>query len=202
MKELKSTLPKALTIFLIFTFVCGILYTGVVTGVAQLFFPEKANGSIIEVDGKKYGCELLGQQYTDDAHMWGRIMNIDVSTYKDESGHTLMYAAPSNLSPASEEYEALVADRVEKLRAANPDMDETAIPVDLVTCSGSGLDPHISPAAAEYQVARIAKANDMTEDEVQAIIEKCTDGRFLGLFGEETVNVLKVNLMLDGILEE
>lgn len=202
MKELKSTLPKALTIFLIFTFVCGILYTGVVTGVAQLFFPEKANGSIIEVDGKKYGCELLGQQHTDDAHMWGRIMNIDVSTYKDESGHTLMYAAPSNLSPASEEYEALVAERVEKLRAANPDMDETAIPVDLVTCSGSGLDPHISPAAAEYQVARIAKANDVTEDEVRAIIEKCTDGRFLGLFGEETVNVLKVNLMLDGILEE
>ena len=202
MKELKSTLPKALTIFLIFTFVCGILYTGVVTGVAQLFFPEKANGSIIEVDGKKYGCELLGQQYTDDAHMWGRIMNIDVSTYKDENGHTLMYAAPSNLSPASEEYEALVAERVEKLRAANPDMDETAIPVDLVTCSGSGLDPHISPAAAEYQVARISKANDMTEDEVRAIIEKCTDGRFLGLFGEETVNVLKVNLMLDGILEE
>ena len=202
MKELKSTLPKALTIFLIFTFVCGILYTGVVTGVAQLFFPDKANGSIIEVDGKKYGCELLGQQYTDDAHMWGRIMNIDVSTYKDESGHTLMYAAPSNLSPASEEYEALVAERVEKLRAANPDMDETAIPVDLVTCSGSGLDPHISPAAAEYQVARIAKANDVTEDEVRAIIEKCTDGRFLGLFGEETVNVLKVNLMLDGILEE
>lgn len=202
MKELKTVFPKALTIFLIFTFVCGILYTGVVTGVAQLFFPEKANGSIIEVDGKKYGCELLGQQYTDDAHMWGRIMNIDVSTYKDESGHTLMYAAPSNLSPASEEYEALVAERVEKLRAANPDMDETAIPVDLVTCSGSGLDPHISPAAAEYQVARIAKANDITEDEVQAIIEKCTDGRFLGLFGEETVNVLKVNLMLDGILEE
>lgn len=202
MKELKATLPKALTIFLIFTFVCGILYTGVVTGVSQLFFPDKANGSIIEVDGKKYGCELLGQQYTDDAHMWGRIMNIDVSTYKDENGYTLMYAAPSNLSPASEEYEALVAERVEKLRAANPDMDETAIPVDLVTCSGSGLDPHISPAAAEYQVARIAKANDITEDEVQAIIEKCTDGRFLGLFGEETVNVLKVNLMLDGILEE
>ena len=202
MKDLKAIVPKALTIFLIFTFLCGILYTSVVTGVAQLFFPENANGSIIEVDGKKYGCELLGQQYTDDAHMWGRIMNIDVSTYKDENGHTLMYAAPSNLSPASEEYEALVAERVEKLRAANPDMDETAIPVDLVTCSGSGLDPHISPAAAEYQVARIAKANDMTEDEVRAIIEKCTDGRFLGLFGEETVNVLKVNLMLDGILEE
>ena len=132
--------------------------------------------------------------------MWGRIMNIDVSTYKDENGKTLMYAAPSNLSPASEEYEALVRERVEKLREANPDMDETAIPVDLVTCSGSGLDPHISPAAAEYQVARIAKANDMTEDAVREIIEKCTDGKFLGVFGEETVNVLKVNLMLDGVL--
>lgn len=127
-------------------------------------------------------------------------MNIDVSTYKDENGKTLMYAAPSNLSPASEEYEALVKERVKKLRKANPYMDETAIPVDLVTCSGSGLDPHISPAAAKYQVARIAKANDMTEDEVREIIKKCTDGKFLGVFGEETVNVLKVNLMLDGIL--
>ena len=129
-------------------------------------------------------------------------MNIDVSTYKDEDGNLLMYAGPSNLSPASKEYGELVAERIEKLRAANPDMDETAIPVDLVTCSGSGLDPHISPAAAEYQVARIAKANDMTEDEVRTIIEKCTRGRFLGVFGEETVNVLKVNLMLDGILKE
>lgn len=127
-------------------------------------------------------------------------MNIDVSTYKDENGKTLMYAAPSNLSPASEEYEALVKERVEKLRKANPYMDETAIPIDLVSCSGSGLDPHISPAAAEYQVARIAKANDMTEDEVREIIKKCTDGKFLGVFGEKTVNVLKVNLMLDGIL--
>lgn len=201
MKTWKSVFPKALTIFLIFTVVCGIFYTGIVTGLAQLLFPEKANGSIIEVDGKKYGCELLGQQYTDDAHMWGRIMNIDVSTYKDEDGNMLMYASPSNLSPTSKEYEELIAERIEKLRAANPDMDEAAIPVDLVTCSGSGLDPHISPAAAEYQVARISKANGMTEQEVRDIIDKCTDGRFLGIFGEETVNVLEVNLMLDGILE-
>ena len=200
MKTFKNVLPKAAIIFLIFTLLCGVAYTGVVTGIAQLIFPDEANGSIIEVDGKKYGCKLLGQQYTDDGHMWGRIMNIDVSTYKDENGKTLMYAAPSNLSPASEEYEALVKERVEKLRESNPDMDETAIPVDLVTCSGSGLDPHISAAAAEYQVARIAKANDMTEEEVREIIEKCTEGKFLGIFGEETVNVLKVNLMLDGIL--
>ncbi len=108
--------------------------------------------------------------------------------------------APLNLSPASEEYGVLIQERVRKLRAANPEMDETAIPVDLVTCSGSGLDPHISPAAAEYQVARIAKANDMTENAVREIIKRCTDGRFPGLFGEGTVNVLEVNLMLDGNL--
>lgn len=200
MKALKSVFPKALMIFLLFTVICGVAYTGVVTGVAQLIFPDKANGSLIEVDGKKYGCELLGQQYTDEEHMWGRIMNVDISTYKDENGKTLMYAAPSNLSPASDEFEDLVAERVKMIREANPDMNETSIPVDLVTCSGSGLDPHISPAAAEYQVARVAKANDMTEDEIRAIIKQCTDGRFLGIFGEETVNVLKVNLMLDGIL--
>lgn len=200
MKTLRNVLPKAAVIFIIFTLLCGIVYTGVVTGIAQLIFPKQANGSIIEVDGKKYGCELLGQQYTDEKHMWGRIMNLDVSTYKDENGKTLMYAAPSNLSPASEEYKKLVAERVEMLRAANPDMDEAAVPVDLVTCSGSGLDPHISPAAAEYQVARIAKTNSMTEDKVREIIQKCTSGKFLGIFGEETVNVLKVNLMLDGIL--
>ena len=200
MKALKSVFPKALMIFLLFTVICGVAYTGVVTGVAQLIFPDKANGSLIEVDGKKYGCELLGQQYTDEEHMWGRIMKVDISTYKDENGKTLMYAAPSNLSPASDEFEDLVAERVKMIREANPDMDETSIPVDLVTCSGSGLDPHISPAAAEYQVARVAKANDMTEDEVRAIIKQCTDGRCLGIFGEETVNVLKVNLMLDGIL--
>ena len=202
MKTLKNVLPKAAIIFLIFTLLCGVVYTGVVTGMAQLIFPDKANGSIIEIDGKKYGCELLGQQYTDEAHMWGRIMNIDVSTYQDENGTTLMYAAPSNLSPASAEYEALVAERVELLRAANPDMDETAIPVDLVTCSGSGLDPHISPAAAEFQVARIAKAAGRTETEVREIIQTCTDSKFLGVFGEESVNVMKVNLMLDGILQE
>ena len=112
-----------------------------------------------------------------------------------------MYAAPSNLSPASDEYEALVQERVEMIRESNPDAEEDSIPVDLVTCSGSGLDPDISPAAAEYQVPRLAKANNMSEDEIRDIIEKCTDGRFLGVMGEKTVNVLKVNLMLEGILK-
>lgn len=200
MKSFKNILPKAMTIFLIFTVLCGVVYTGVVTGLAQAFFSYKANGSIIEVDGVKYGSSLLAQQYTDDGHLWGRIMNLDVSTYKDEDGNTLLYSAPSNLSPMSEKYSALVSERVEKIHAANPDMGDTPIPEDLVTCSGSGLDPAISPAAAEYQVARIANAREMNEDAVREIIAKCTDDKLLGVFGEETVNVLKVNLMLDGIL--
>lgn len=201
MKTLKDALPKALIIFVVFTLLCGVVYTGVVTGISQLIFPHQANGSMIEVDGKNYGSALMGQQYTDDAHMWGRVMKLDVSTYTDAEGNALMYAAPSNLTPASDDYEALIAERVEKLRAANPDMDETAVPVDLVTGSGSGLDPEISVNAAEYQVPRIAKASGQSEEAVQAIIEKCTNHKFLGVLGEETVNVLKVNLMLDGILQ-
>ena len=201
MKKHVKLLGKACAVLLVLGLISGGLYTFAVTGIAQLLFPYQANGSIIEIDGKKYGSALLGQQYTDDAHMWGRIMNIDVGTYTDKDGNPVLYAGPSNKTPAGEELEALVAERVEKLRAANPDMGDTAIPVDLVTCSGSGLDPHISPAAAEYQVARLAKANDRTEDEIRDIIKTCTDGKFLGVFGEETVNVLEFNLRLDGILK-
>lgn len=202
MKILKSVLPKAFIIFVILTVLCGVIYTSVITGVAQIFFPAQANGSIIEVNGKKYGSELLGQQYTDNKHMWGRIMNIDVSTYLDQDGNPVMYSAPSNISPASEEYKKLVSERVKKIQAAHPDQKGTPIPEDLVTNSGSGLDPHISIAAAKYQIQRIAKAQNISSQKVKDIINQCTDLRFLGIFGEKTVNVLKVNLMLDGILSE
>ena len=200
MKTMKDILLRAAGLFLIITLLCGVFYTGAVTGFAQVLFPQKANGSMIEIGGVKYGSELLGQYYTDDAHFWGRIMNLDVTTYRDGEGNILMYSAPSNLSPTSAEYAALVAERVEKIQKSNPIMKDTAIPVDLVTCSGSGLDPHISPAAAEYQVTRVATASGKSEQEVREIIAKCTDGQFLGIFGEKIVNVLKVNLMLDGIL--
>ncbi|MCJ7856602.1 potassium-transporting ATPase subunit KdpC [Lachnospiraceae bacterium NSJ-143] len=200
MKSFRNDMPRAVLFFIVFSIVCGFIYTGAVTAVAQIAFPRQANGSIIEIGGKKYGCELLGQQYTDESHMWGRIMNIDVSTYTDKDGKAVMYAGPSNKTPAGEELESLIAERVEMMKAYNPDMENTPVPVELVTCSGSGLDPHISPAAAMYQVKRIAKANGMPEEEVISIIEKCTDEKFLGIFGSETVNVLEVNLMLDGIL--
>ena len=201
MKQATGILTRALGLFLVFTLICGVLYTGVVTALAQVIFPKQANGSLIEIDGRVYGSALLGQQYTDDAHLWGRVMQLDVSTYTGEGGTPLLYAAPSNLSPASEEYAQLVAQRVERLRQTNPAMGDAPIPVDLVTSSGSGLDPHISPAAAAYQVPRIAAARGISEDAVNDVIKACTEGRVLGLFGEETVHVLKVNLMLDGILK-
>lgn len=198
MKKKGTVFGKAVGMVLAMTLICGVLYTIVVTGVSQLFFSDKANGSVIEIDGKKYGCELLAQEFSGEEYMWGRIMN--VSAFTDQDGNTKMYSGPSNLSPESQEYKELVEQRVEKIKAANPDADKEQIPEDLVTCSGSGLDPDISVAAAEYQIPRLAKVNQMTEDEIQDIIDKCTNHKILGLFGEETVNVLKVNLMLEGIL--
>jgi K+-transporting ATPase ATPase C chain len=201
MKSIKSLAPKALIFLLILTLLCGVIYPLTVTGISQLFFPKQANGSLIEVNGKKYGSELLAQQFTGDQYMWGRVMKLDVSTFKDKNGKTLMYAAPSNLSPASDEYKKLIAERVEKIKAANPDKGNTPIPEDLVTGSGSGLDPHISPAAAQYQVERIAKARGISADKVNTIVLQYTNKKLLGVFGEETVNVLQVNLALDGILK-
>ncbi|WP_442766620.1 potassium-transporting ATPase subunit KdpC [Mitsuokella multacida] len=194
----KGVASRALGVFALFTVVCGLCYTLVVTGIAQVAFPYQANGSLIKVDDKIVGSELIGQNFEDEDHMWGRIQNVTI--VEGEDGELMAYGAPSNLSPASEEYRQLVDARVEKIRASNPDADMDAVPVDLVTCSGSGLDPEISPDAAEYQVPRLAKATGKSEDEVREIIAKCTKGRFLGVFGEPTVNVLKVNLMLDGAL--
>lgn len=194
----KGIASRALGVFALFTVVCGLGYTLVVTGIAQVAFPYQANGSLIKVDGKVVGSELIGQNFDDEAHMWGRIQNVPI--VEGEDGELMAYGAPSNLSPASEEYRQLVDARVEKIRASNPDAGMDAVPVDLVTRSGSGLDPEISPDAAEYQVPRLAKATGKSKDEVRDIIAACTKGRFLGVFGEPTVNVLKVNLMLDGAL--
>lgn len=194
----KGVASRALGVFALFTVVCGLGYTLVVTGIAQVAFPYQANGSLITVDDKIVGSELIGQNFEDEDHMWGRIQNVTI--VEGEDGGLMAYGTPSNLSPASEEYRQLVDARVEKIRASNPDADMDAVPVDLVTCSGSGLDPEISPDAAEYQVPRLAKATSKSEGEVREIIAQCTKGRFLGVFGEPTVNVLKVNLMLDGAL--
>jgi K+-transporting ATPase ATPase C chain len=180
-----KNIKPALLGFVVFTLLCGVIYPGIVTAIAQVFFPSQANGSIITVtlkDGTKraYGSGLIAEEFTKPEYLIGR-----------PSG-------ASNLSPVSEEQKNLVQKRIEWWRRFDPN-NTADIPMDLVTASGSGVDPNISPAAAEYQVARIAKARGIGEDTVTNIIKKYTTGRFLGIWGEEAVNVLKVNLALDGM---
>lgn len=199
---MKQTVTRALGLVVVMTILCGFIYTLVCTGVNQLLFPHQANGSVIEINGKTYGSELLAQQFTQPEHLWGRPMSLDLTSFTDEDGNPVMYAWVSNKSPAGEDEEAMVQERIDALLEADPSMAGTPIPVDLVTVSGSGLDPEISPEAAQYQVHRIAAARGISEEEVQAVIDRYTTGRFLGIFGEPRVNVLKVNLALDGILTE
>ena len=179
-------LRPAIILLLILTVICGVVYTGVLTGIAQIVFPRQANGSIITVilkDGtkKEYGSALISQEFTQPQYLIGRPMTV------------------SNLSPVSAEQAELVRQRIGWWHSFDPD-NKADIPADLVTASGSGADPYISPDAAEYQVARIAKTRNMPESEVRGIIEKYTKKRFLGFIGEPGVNVLKVNLALDGLL--
>ena len=202
----KNLFSRALASFVFFALVCGVVFTLVITGIAQVAFPYQANGSIIEVDGKKYGSELIGQEFNDMDHMWGRIQSLSV--VESPSGELAVYSAPSNKTPAANEklegddsLQAQVKVRAEMIKKANPDADMNKVPVDLVTNSGSGLDPQISVAAAEYQVPRLVKETGKSKDDIEKIIDRCTTGKFLGVFGEKTVNVLKVNLMLDGILK-
>lgn len=201
MKKTKSTIIKAFGLVIVFTLLCGVIYPCAITAVSQVFMKDNANGSIIEIDGKKYGSVLLAQKFTGNEYMWGRVMSLDSETYTDKDGKKRIYATPSNLSSASDEYEALISERVKKIRAAHPSMEEEQIPSDLVTTSGSGLDPDISLKAAKFQVSRIAKARGISEKEVEKVIDQYTSHKLLGFLGEETVNVLKVNLALDKILK-
>jgi K+-transporting ATPase ATPase C chain len=199
MKAVKETAKRAAILIIIMTVLCGLVYPLMITAISQVFFHNKANGSIIEANGKKYGSEILGQQFVGDEYLWGRVMNIDTQIFSDKDNNTLMYAKPSNIDTSGKEYSKLVEKRVNKIKSANPDADPDKIPVDLVTNSGSGLDPQISYSAATYQIDRIAKSRDISNSKVQAIIDKYTTNRFIGVFGEKVVNVLDVNLALDGI---
>ena len=201
MKALKMS-GKALAFVLVLTLLCGVVYPLVTTGLAQALFHKQANGDLIVIDGVNYGSEHIGQQFTQMNHLWGRPMRIDTESFADADGNPLAYSWASNKSPASDEQDAVYAERVAAIRAAHPEMGDAPVPVELITESGSGLDPEISPEAAEYQMKRIAANTDWTEDEVREIIERYTTGRLFGIFGEPRVNVLKVNLALDGILKE
>ena len=189
----------AIMMIVVMTVITGLIYPLGITGLAQLIFPHQANGSLIAKDGIVIGSELIGQNFTDDKYFHGRP---SATTEPDPNDSTktvsLPYAADnsggSNLGPTSQALIDRVKDDAEKLKAENP---PTPIPVDLVTTSASGLDPDITPAAAEFQVPRVAKARNLSEDKVRTLVTDMTQDRFLGVLGEKRVNVLELNLALD-----
>jgi len=172
------------------TLITGVVYPVVVTLVAQVAFPQQANGSVIVTNGKPVGSALIGQPFDDPKYFWGRPSA--TSPFPDNAGSS----SGSNLSPTNPDLVKAVQERVATLRAADPG-NTAPVPVDLVTASASGLDPHISPAAALYQVPRVARARKTDPHAVQELVERHIAGRLLGLLGEPRVNVLELNLALD-----
>ncbi|GAB4578654.1 MAG: potassium-transporting ATPase subunit KdpC [Anaerolineales bacterium] len=187
-----TQLKPALILLALFTFLTGVIYPLAVTGIAQVVFPAQANGSLIEQDGQIVGSELIGQPFDDPKYFWGRLSATASTPYNAAS------SSGSNLGPTNPALIETVQTRIAALQAANPD-NTLPIPVDLVTTSASGLDPHISVAAALYQVPRVARERGLTEEQVRSLVDQFTEGRTFGFLGEVRVNVLLLNLALDGV---
>jgi len=183
-------LRPALVLLALFTLVTGVAYPVAVTAIAQIAFPRQANGSLIVNDGKTVGSTLIGQPFDDPKYFWSR------PSATSPFGYNAGASSGSNLSPTNPALVKTVQERVDALRAADPG-NTAPVPVDLVTASGSGLDPHISPAAALYQVGRVAKVRQADVGAIRRLVEAHTEGRWLGMLGEPRVNVLELNLALD-----
>jgi K+-transporting ATPase ATPase C chain len=186
---MSALLKPALLLLLALTLVTGVAYPLLVTGIAQLVFPNQANGSLLYQDGKLVGSELIGQPFDDPKYFWSRLSATGPFAYNAAA------SSGSNLGPTNEALIKAVEARARALRQADPNNNQP-IPVDLVTASGSGLDPHLSPAAAFYQAPRVARARNLDEGIVRQLVEKNIEGRQLGFLGEPRVNVLRLNLAL------
>ena len=188
--SMASLLRPAISLFIVLSIITGLLYPLLTTGIASVLFPTQAAGSLVERDGKIVGSTLIGQSFSDPAHFWGRPSATSPEPYNAAA------SGGSNQGPLNPALVDAVKARIEALKAADPD-NQAAVPADLVTASASGLDPHISVAAANYQVARVAKSRNLPAATVQALVDAHIETRQLGLFGEAHVNVLQLNLALD-----
>jgi K+-transporting ATPase KdpC subunit len=186
----REQLKSAILIFIILTIITGVLYPLFITGIAQSFFHAKANGSLIYQDGKIIGSALIGQPFDGPKYLWGRLSATSPVSYNSSS------SSGSNIGPYNPALLETVKARIEKLHAADP-KNKTSIPVDLVTSSASGLDPHISLAGAYYQISRIARDRGLSVNVVKSIVDRNTNRRLFDLIGEPVVNVVKVNMDLD-----
>jgi K+-transporting ATPase ATPase C chain len=185
-----NEIRPALVVFALLTVVTGVIYPGVTTLIGALAFGRQVNGSVIEVDGRAVGSHLIGQPFSGAKYFWSRPSATGPMPYNGG------VSSGSNQGPINPAFEMAVRDRIAALQAADPG-NRAPIPVDLVTASGSGLDPHISPAAAEYQVARVARERGVDAETVRALVLSATEGRTFGVLGEPRVNVLELNLALD-----
>jgi K+-transporting ATPase ATPase C chain len=181
---------NSLMMLLLMTLITGVLYPLAATGLAQVIFPGQANGSLIEKNGKPVGSALIGQSFTDAKYFWGR------PSATSPNPNNAASSSGSNTGPTNPALIDAIKQRIDALHAVDPG-NKAPVPVDLITASGSGLDPDISPAAAQYQLARVAQARKLSVSQVQAMVDQSTSGRTLGILGEPRVNVLKLNLALD-----
>jgi potassium-transporting ATPase KdpC subunit len=189
---MSRSIRNALTMLVLMTVITGVAYPLVVTGLAQVLFHHQANGSLVMKDGKPIGSTLIGQQFTDPKYFWGRPSATTPQPYNGTGSNG------SNLGPTNPALTDAVKQRIAALQAVDPG-NHAPVPVDLVTASGSGLDPEISPAAAQYQLARVARVRGLSEAQVAALVAQATSERQLGVLGEPRVNVLQLNLALDAL---
>lgn len=198
MKGLKNILKNAISLSLVLIVICGIAYPMALTATGQVLFKDKAEGSFIEVDGQKVGSKNIGQQFTEPYFFKGRVSAINYNTYtekdKEDGAYTGVGSGSFNYAPSNPELKKRVEASMDEFLKNNPDVNKEDIPADLMTASGSGLDPNISVKSAEIQVPAISKASGISEGQLNKMIKENTDSKFLGIFGEERVNVLELNI--------